>query len=74
MIKIVLTLAAGLVTLTIIVLRLWFTRRAKKERLLKEIRKLESEMRKHPVGSYHYIRLRCEWVQLNKEVADLGRK
>lgn len=74
MTKAILSLIAGLVTLTIIILRLWFTRRAKRERLLKKIRELENEMSKHPVGSYHHIRLRYSWLQLNKEIADTRRK
>ena len=69
MIKIV-SLITGLVTLTIIILRLWFTRRAKRERLLKKIRELENEMSNHPVGSYHHIRLRNEWLRMNQEYSD----
>jgi len=54
-------------------LRRWFSESAEKKRLLKAIRKVANEMQKYTVGSDEHNRLRANWLQLNREYADLNR-
>lgn len=53
--------------------RRYFSLKAEKKRLLQKIRKAEYEMSKHVVGTDGYNRLRAQWMQLNREWADLAR-
>jgi len=72
MIKIAAAIVA-VATLILAIGRRWFTLKAKKRKLLGEIRELEYEMCTHEVGSAEYNRLSDKWMRLNEQWGDITR-
>jgi len=73
MLKLILIAVPTVAALVTLILRLFFSPKAKRTKLLKKVRKLENEMAKYPVGSDKYRRLRAEWLRLNRQQGDAAR-
>lgn len=70
MIKLILAVAIPLITGLTLLGKRYLSRRAKKERLLGNIREVEDEMGIHAFGSLEYNQLDHKLQQLNQEYAD----
>jgi hypothetical protein len=74
MIKAIIGLIVVVVPALVIFGQRYLSRRAKKDRLLAKIRKLENEKKKYPVGSPKWNDLDAQWMLHNEQWGDIARK
>ena len=74
MIKAILAAIVVVVPALVLLGQRYLSRRAKKDRIVAKIRKLEDEKKKYPVGSAKYNDIDTEWMLLNEQWGDIARK